>query len=48
MRQLSIQKTVYKLNHYMSMYRLQHGALAHTEQQAIKDPNITRHECKTI
>ena len=23
------------------MYGLQHGALAHTEQQAIKDPKIT-------
>ena len=39
MRQLSIQK----VNHYRyrSMYGLQHGALAHTEHQAIKDPKIT-------
>ena len=29
------------------MYGLQHGALAHTEQQAIKGPKITR-PCKTI
>ena len=29
------------VNHYRSMYYLQHGALAHTEQQAIKGPNIT-------
>ena len=25
-----------KVNHYRSKYGLQHGALAHTEQQAIK------------
>ena len=30
-----------KVNHYRSMYGLQHGALAHTEQQAIKGPTIT-------
>ena len=30
-----------KLNHYRSMYGLQHGALAHTKQQAIKGPKIT-------
>ena len=30
-----------KVNHYRSMYGLQHGALAHTEQQAIKGPKIT-------
>ena len=28
-------------NHYRSMYDLQHGALAHTEQQAGKGPTIT-------
>ena len=28
------------------MYGLQHGALAHTEQRAIKGPKITK--CKTI
>ena len=33
--------TLKKVNHYRSMYGLQHGALAHTEQQAIKDPKIT-------
>ena len=27
-----------KVNHYRSKYGLQHGALAHTKQQAIKDP----------
>ena len=26
-----------KVNHYRSKYGLQHGALAHTEQQAMKD-----------
>ena len=30
-----------KVNHYRSMYALQHGALAHTQQQAIKGPKIT-------
>ena len=30
-----------KVNHYRLMYGLQHGALAHTEQQAIKGPKIT-------
>ena len=30
-----------KVNHYRSMYGLQHGALVHTEQQAIKGPKIT-------
>ena len=41
MRQLSIQITILKkVNHYRSMYGLQHGALAHTEQQAIKGPKI--------
>ena len=30
-----------KVNHYRSMYGHQHGALAHTEQQAIKGPKIT-------
>ena len=29
------------VNHYRSMYGLQHGALAHTEQYAIKGPKIT-------
>ena len=29
------------MNHYRSVYGLQHGALAHTEQQAIKGPKIT-------
>ena len=30
-----------KVNHYRSMYGLQHRALAHTEQQAIKGLKIT-------
>ena len=30
-----------KVNHDRSMYGLQHEALAHTEQQAIKGPKIT-------
>ena len=30
-----------KVNHYRSMYGLQHQALAHTEQQAIEGPKIT-------
>ena len=31
-----------KVNHYRSRYGRHHGALAHTEQQALKDPqNIT-------
>ena len=30
-----------KVNHNRSMYGLQHGALAHTEQQSIKGPEIT-------
>ena len=30
-----------KVNHYRSMCGLQQGALAHTEQQAIKGPKIT-------
>ena len=30
-----------KVNHYRSMYGLQHGTLAQTEQQAIKGPKIT-------
>ena len=29
-----------KVNHYSSSYSIQHGALAHTEQQAIKGPKI--------
>ena len=42
MRQLSIQITIKKkVNHYRSMYGLQHGAFAHNEQQAIKGPKIT-------
>ena len=40
MRQLSIQITT-KVNHYRSMYGIQHKALAHTEQKAIKGPKIT-------
>ena len=31
------------VNHYKSKYGLQQGALAHTEQQAMKGP-----KCKTI
>ena len=30
-----------KVKHYRSMYGLQHGALAHTEQHAIKGLKIT-------
>ena len=30
-----------KVNHYRSIYGLQHGALAHTEQQAIKGLKIS-------
>ena len=43
MRQLSTQITIKKKkgNHHSSMNGLQHGALAHTEQQAIKGPKIT-------
>ena len=29
-----------KVNHYRSMYGLQHGASAHTEQQAIRGPKM--------
>ena len=29
-----------KVNHYRSMYCLQNGAFAHTEQQAIKGPKL--------
>ena len=32
---------VIKVKQYRSMYGLQHGALAHTEQQSIKGPKIT-------
>ena len=32
---------VWKVNYYMSKYTLQQGSLAHTEQQAIKDPKMT-------
>ena len=38
MRQLPSKKQFIKVNHYSSMYGLQHGALAHTEQKAIKEP----------
>ena len=31
-----------KVNDYRSKYGLQHGTLAHTKQQAIKGPTITR------
>ena len=41
MLHLSIQVTILKVNHYRSRYGLQHGAYAHTEQQAIKGPTIT-------
>ena len=30
-----------KVNHFRSKYGLQHGALAHNEQQAIKGPKMT-------
>ena len=38
MRQLSIQVTICKSKPNSLKYGLQHGAVAHTEQQAIKGP----------
>ena len=34
-------KQFISVNHYRLMYGLQHGALAQTEQQAVKGPKIT-------
>ena len=38
---LSSKSQFVKLKHYRSKYGFQHGALAHTEQQAIKDQKMT-------
>ena len=39
-------RNLYKKNRYRSKYGLQHGVLAHTEQQATKAPKNDM--CKTI
>ena len=47
MRQLSIQVTIGKVNHYRSMCGSQQGALAHIEQKAINLTGPKMDKCKT-